>query len=46
MKIVSVALALQFSLNLVKDTNLTFPTVLSAPVPAKNIDKFNCKINN
>lgn len=33
---------LMVSLNLVKDTNLTFPTVLNVPVPAKNINKFNC----
>lgn len=30
------------SLNLVKDTSLTFPTVLNVPIPAKNINKCNC----
>lgn len=33
---------LMISLNLVKDTSLTFPTVLNVPIPAKNINKFNC----
>lgn len=33
---------LMISLKLVKDTSLTFPTVLNVPIPAKNINKCNC----